>query len=490
MKEKHLLRTNKLILLTHAITTIFLFIGLMSQLQMSGLPPVQSIAPLVLALLVFAGSIGVFIKWRNELIYTRYVGIAFSLLYFVLMVSSSSNAIFPYMIPFLMLFVLTLDKSVTLISGVVFIITNIIRIVLTVSSAAVITDVIETVMIEAIITVLVFVGTTRGLALITRFFNESMEEITSVSEHNNSMTGKIVDVAKKVEQEAASMSANLKDISVATENVNSSMTDISSGIANTTEAIQQQTLHTHKIQSTIDDTYAKTNAIVSITSQAKEALVQGSEAIQKLFSHVDSSISASGEMKSSAQQLLEKSNEVRGITSIILGISSQTNLLALNASIEAARAGAMGKGFAVVADEIRNLAEQTKTQTEHITSLLDELTANAQQMTDKVDANVEITTEESTYAKEAQTQFAEITEKVNVLTEHMTEVNSMINGLLKANNVIVDSVNTLSATSEEISASTEETSHTSSKTVKLMRDFSLSMEQILAEIRELQNYVN
>lgn len=490
MKEKHLLRTNKLILLTHTITTIFLFIGLMSQLQMSGLPPVRSIAPLVLALFVFAGSVGVFLKWRSGLVYVRYVGIAFSILYFVLMLSASSNSIFPYMIPFLMLFVLTLDKTVTLFSGVVFLITNIVRIVLTLSSAAVITDVIETVMIEAIITVLVFIGITRGLSLITRFFNESMEEITAVSEHNFSITEKIVDVAKKVEQEAASMSDNLKNISEATENVNSSMNNISNGISDTTSAVQQQTLHTRKIQSTIDDTYAKTNAIVDITAGAKEALIQGTDAIQKLFSHVDSSIHASGEMKSSAVQLLEKSNEVRGITSIILGISSQTNLLALNASIEAARAGAMGKGFAVVADEIRSLAEQTKTQTEHITLLLDELTTNARQMSEKVDANVEITAEESTYAKEAHTRFEEITDKINVLTEHMSEVNYMINGLLKANNVIVDSVKTLSSTSEEISASTEEAFSTSGETVRLMRDFSSSMEQILAEIRELQSYVD
>nr|WP_281273802.1 methyl-accepting chemotaxis protein [Biomaibacter acetigenes] len=66
-------------------------------------------------------------------------------------------------------------------------------------------------------------------------------------------------------------------------------------------------------------------------------------------------------------------SQIGKITDLINDIAEQTNLLALNATIEAARAGEAGRGFAVVAEEIRKLAEQSKTSSSNISSLLENL---------------------------------------------------------------------------------------------------------------------
>lgn len=490
MMEKHLTRMGKVLFLTHVITTVFLSVGLMSQLMMAGMAPVRSILPLIINIGIFAAGVVMYLRYRGTYIYSRYLGISFGVLYVFLVLMAGSGSTFPYMLPYLLLFTLTLDRPIVLFSGTVFAITNVIRVVLTMATAEVPQDSIETVMIEIIVTILGTVGAISGVKMIQRFFEESSAEITKVSESNSSIAEKIVAVAGEVEHETERAGESLDRIYDATQSVNSSMNDIAEGTASTAEAVTQQTSQTQAISDIIGSTRNRTRMIEELTNEARDALLSGTESMENLMSYVNNAIAEGAKMKASAELLKEKTGAVRGITDIIFGISSQTNLLALNASIEAARAGESGRGFAVVADEIRGLAEQTRAQTENITRLLDELVVNAQEVTDKVDENVELSNQENAFAQVANTQFEEIKNKINELAENMSEVNGMMNELLTANNVIVDSVNTLSATSEEISASTEEACSMSDQNVALVQEFKEAMAHISAQIGELKRYGN
>jgi methyl-accepting chemotaxis protein len=72
-------------------------------------------------------------------------------------------------------------------------------------------------------------------------------------------------------------------------------------------------------------------------------------------------------------QLVERTEQIGGITQTVKDLADQSNMLALNAAIEAVRSGEHGKGFAVVAREIRSLADQSIEATSRVREILEDI---------------------------------------------------------------------------------------------------------------------
>lgn len=471
MKEKHLFRANKLLLGTHSAATVFITMGLMSELTMAGLSPLRSILPLVLNLVVYIVSLITFLKFKTTEIYPRVAGIGFSILYTVLLLISPSNMAYPYMIPFLLVLVLVMEQKLVFICSAVFALTNLIRVVTIFAGTDDVTSVIESCMVEIILTIMTVIASIQGVNLILQFFRESMEELTGIMDVNVKKTDRMRDVAKNVGDDTETAVNDVNRAFELARNINEAMTDISDGVQTIVDAITQQTEQTQSIQMSIDDTYVQTESIVGLMDEIDHSLQKGVNAMDNLTGTVDIAIEGASDMEHAADALKQKSEEARGIVDVIINISSQTNLLALNASIEAARAGEAGKGFAVVADEIRNLSEQTRHETDNITEILNELINEANGVTEKVLKNVELSNRESELAKNADGQFMEIRGRVNELSENVQSVETQMNGLKESNSIIVESVTTLSATSEEISASVTEACTISEENVNIVQRF-------------------
>ena len=487
MREKHLERTNKVMLLVQLVSFVFITVGLVSQLKMSGMAPYKSILPLIMNVIVLIISIGAYATHSKDDLYTKIVGYCFFVEYVFLLLMAGSNTTYPYLIPILICLVLVMDSATVTAVSIGFLIVNIIRVIMNFAAAEVPTDAIETCMVELIITILTVVASIRGVKLVKQFFEESMAEISDALDKNEHATARIKNVAGHVETETDGAVKDVKDALEIAESLNDSMGAINIGVNSIVEAISDQTSQTQSIQSNIDDTANATGHIVELMEDSNKALETGVEAMENLTDTVREVINGGNEMHEAASKLKIKSDEAKGIVNVIVNISSQTNLLALNASIEAARAGEAGRGFAVVADEIRNLSEQTTKETDSIKEILNGLTEDADSVTDLVMKSVELSKNENDLADKANAQFDEIRRNLGNLSDNISDVEKKVDALKQSNLAIVDSVSTLSASSEEISASCNEAYESSSRNVSIIKNFSDTITGISGQINELNS---
>jgi methyl-accepting chemotaxis protein len=124
--------------------------------------------------------------------------------------------------------------------------------------------------------------------------------------------------------------------------------------AGTTEAARESQRNLHAVAAATEELTA---SVGEIARQVGHAATAAQDAVSRA--------QATGE---TVQGLAAAAGQVGEVVRLIADIAAQTNLLALNATIEAARAGEAGKGFAVVAGEVKQLASQTATATERISS--------------------------------------------------------------------------------------------------------------------------
>jgi len=141
------------------------------------------------------------------------------------------------------------------------------------------------------------------------------------------------------------------------------MQDAAGNLRDTTTAGKEQA---KQISEAATDTSDNVSAVAAATEQLMSSIGEISNHVATSTEIADRAVGEADNTNQIIEEMSGAAGQIGDIVSLINEIAEQTNLLALNATVEAARAGEAGRGFAVVASEVKNLAGQTSRATARI----------------------------------------------------------------------------------------------------------------------------
>ena len=159
------------------------------------------------------------------------------------------------------------------------------------------------------------------------------------------------------------------------------------------------------------------NMFHEIILQFQTSFEQNNNSIQEISTGAQSLADISMKLSALTNQTRENIKKTDKIILMMRDIASQISLLGLNASIEAARAGAQGRGFTVVADEIRRLSEQSKTSAKQVTSILEDVSIDIENIATESRQTSNLCRSQATVNEKMAADMQQLNAELEVLTD-------------------------------------------------------------------------
>lgn len=310
-----------------------------------------------------------------------------------------------------------------------------------------------------------------------------LSSFNKMIENNKTLINNIKDMAARLDSISQIIAASSEEMSASSEEMAKTIQKIATGASEQAMETDNSVMITDNLAQKIEDVSHKLNSAIDNTTKMKDKNESGIRSIMELDKRIKDNTRMATAVGNNISELTEKSKSVGLIVETIKSIAQQTNLLALNAAIEAARAGDQGKGFAVVADEVRKLAEQSKTSTEEIQTIVKDIIEIIINTNTTMNKAQEIVKNADSYLEQSKEVFNEIKISVDAVADQIDSLGKDIDYIEESKNNVLVSIQNISAVAQESAASTQEVSASA-------EEQTASMEEITASLHELNNMAN
>lgn len=322
----------------------------------------------------------------------------------------------------------------------------------------------------------------------------SKDELGNLGNSFNKMMSNIKVLVLNIDEAIAVVLGSIEILTQASDESVKSIANVSVAIENIAEGAAHQSKETDGTYKTsenlgvlIDKAALANSEIQNYSTSIEQSNSMGKNTIKNLMDKTNRGTELSKGLGTAINNLYEKSSNIKNITNAITGIAEQTNLLALNAAIEAARAGEQGRGFAVVADEVRKLAEQSGSAAHEIDAIIIDIEKEVYYAVSTARDVSSAISEQVIAVENTQNAFDIISEKINNITNKISEMDTVFMEVKNGKEKLVDSVQNIASICEETAASSEEVSASTqqqTEVVESIAEQALSLKDQIVKLEQ------
>ncbi|WP_405176120.1 methyl-accepting chemotaxis protein [Paenibacillus sp. FSL H8-0261] len=323
------------------------------------------------------------------------------------------------------------------------------------------------------------------------------DELGSLSHHFDHMVLRVREMLQQTQSVASSLatySHSFQQSSSITAHTNqeivSTIQEISIGAEQQAGQSEQSASLIQELEREVHEITEYTEVMLSTSQTANHNTRKGSESVIALREVSEHSRESVNKVYLALTKLSDQSKDISRITKSITNISNQTNILSLNAAIEAARAGVYGKGFAVIADEVRQLSDQTKESSVHISQIINELQAGMdefQQYMLETKGNLE---EQDQKVAETLSSFEAIDQSIAEISKQIGQIHDKVDMTQTMNRRLAESVHNVAAIAEETAAGVQEVNASSVQQDNAIHDIARQAVEINEISQKLFKEIN
>ncbi|WP_411809704.1 methyl-accepting chemotaxis protein [Bacillus haynesii] len=309
-------------------------------------------------------------------------------------------------------------------------------------------------------------------------------------EHMKEMIVQVRSSSGKVSDTTDQLSAVSEETVSASDEIAKAIEEVATGATEQAAEVENVNEQSERLSVKIKEIEHHADSIKQLSRTSEEASYTGIDALGQLLAKSNEANSETKKVEHMLLQLEEKTKNIEDVVTAISAISDQTNLLALNASIEAARAGESGRGFAVVAEEVRKLAQQSAVSSQHISETVKQIQLETKEAVSAMTEASKMNEEQNGMIHETGEALSKITAEMQALVNSIDHIYSEISDMSGEQQKMTDSIQSISAISQQSAAAAEEVSASTNEQLTALESIAKSAGALSEANQELLNAVN